>query len=327
MEIFMLYPLLFTPVYRDYIWGGEKIKESYDRANTPTPCAESWEVSAHPDGMSVVENGEFKGKSLRELCVEFGQEIMGSYCDTKEFPILIKIIDSKSTLSVQVHPNDEDAERYGGEAKTEMWYILGCEDEAKIYAGLKQGTGPRIFKDALHDKKVEELLNVVKATRDKALFVPGGLVHAIGEGCLIYEVQQNSNTTYRVYDWNRVDASGKGRPLHVQRAMEVIDWHAPNIGLLDAIPLNSSNEANRRERILRCDYFTMERFTLTATESFTSNGSSFTTVFAATADIKISGEGFDIVVPKGRTCLIPACVKAFDITPVSGFAAILTVHL
>jgi mannose-6-phosphate isomerase len=323
----MLYPMLFKPVYRDYIWGGTSIAGAFSRENTPTPCAESWEMSAHPDGMSIVENGEYAGKPLQELCEELGQDLLGSFCEGKVFPLLIKLIDAKERLSVQVHPNDESAKRYGGEAKTEMWYILDAKEDGKVCAGLKQGTGPRKFKDAIHDKVVTSLLTEVPVVKDKAIFIPGGLVHAICEGCMIYEVQQNSNTTYRVYDWDRVGPDGKGRPLHIREAMEVIDWHAPNIGLLNAIPMSANSKANKRERILRCDYFTMERYTLAEAENFENDGTSFISLFAQNSAIVVKVDGVDYPVPAGRSCLIPAGIKNFTVEGAEPSARILVVHI
>lgn len=323
----MLYPLLFKPVYRDYLWGGERIAENFGRAGTPVPCAESWEVSAHPDGMSVIENGELEGRTLDDVCREFGDALLGANCEGRVFPLLIKLIDAKERLSVQVHPNDESAERYGGEAKTEMWYILDAPAGAFVCAGLKDRVGSRAFHDAIVDKNVASLLRKVDVVPGKSIFIPGGLVHAIGEGCLILEVQQNSNTTYRVYDWDRVGADGKARDLHVRQAMEVIDWKAPNLGLLAAMPMSAVAKANKRERVLRCDYFTMERYTLAEPEPVEADGRSFRAVFAAQGSVKIVSDLSETLVEHGRSCLIPAEMRAYQIVPIEDSATILTVEV
>ncbi len=324
----MLYPLLFKPVYKDYIWGGTRIGEKFSRTGTPCPCAESWEISAHPDGMSVVENGELAGRTLLSLCEEFGSELLGTHCAGSKFPLLFKIIDAKQKLSLQVHPSDESAGRCGGEAKTEMWYILDAPEGARICAGLKRGVGPRIFRDAIKSKTLEEQISYVDVVRDKAVFIPGGLVHAICDGCLIFEVQQNSNTTYRVFDWNRVGPDGRGRQLHIEEALNVIDWHMPDIGMIDAVPMTPSNQCNRRDRVLRCDYFSMERYMLTDREDFAGDGTSFCAMFVPASPVKLTTAAGDFTIPAGRSCLIPACMGDFSASPAEGgFVSMLTVRV
>lgn len=321
------YPLLFKPVYKDYPWGGDKIPTRFSRTDAPAVCAESWEVSAHPDGMGLVENGEFEGKSLETLCAEFGESILGSYCPDGKFPLLIKLIDAKERLSVQVHPDEVSAERYGGEAKTEMWYILDAPENAFVCAGLNPGVGPRIFHDAIVAKNVEPLLRTVKIVPGKSVFIPGGLVHAICEDSLILEVQQSSNTTYRVYDWGRIGADGKTRMLHIQQAMEVIDWHAPELDLQAPFPMKAITPENKRERLLRCDFFTLEKYELSKREPVTPNGNSFRALFAQTGAISIQWEGGEMILPYGRSCLIPACMPAYSLSPVGTTATVLTVEV
>ena len=320
------YPLLFKPVYRDYLWGGNRIASQFSRENTPTPCAESWEISAHPDGMSIVENGPLAGKSLEELGKEQGEALFGSHSENGHFPLLIKIIDAKSRLSVQVHPDEEAAAQYGGEAKTEMWYILDAPADGFVCAGLKPGVGPRIFHDAIIDKKVPSLLRTLKVVPGKSVFIPGGLVHAICEGCLILEVQQNSNTTYRVFDWDRIGTDGKPRLLHLRQAAEVIDWHAPELDLQTPIPMKATAASNKREKILRCDFFTLEKYVLAEAEPFLPDGSSFRVVFVSEGSINIRWAGGETSVPHGRSCLIPASMPPYTIIPADDTATIITVE-
>lgn len=321
------YPLFFAPVYKDYLWGGERIREQFTRPETPTPCAESWEVSAHPDGMSVIENGPLAGQTLETLCKEFGTALLGTYCPDNHFPLLVKIIDAKSRLSVQVHPDEIAAERYGGEPKTEMWYILDAEEGAFVCAGFNKGVGPRIFTDALNAGRLPPLLKPLDVMPGKSVFVPGGLVHAIGEGCLILEVQQNSNTTYRVYDWDRVGADGKARPLHIREALEVIDWNAPELGLQTPIPMKAENPANTRERLLRCDFFTMERLTLAEPEHVSPTGRSFRILFSPKDSIAIKTADDTFTLPPGRSCLIPASMPAYTLTPENAGASLITIEV
>jgi mannose-6-phosphate isomerase len=161
----------------------------------------------------------------------------------------------------------------------------------------------------------------------KAVFIPGGLVHAICEGCLILEVQQSSNTTYRVYDWDRVDAGGSSRMLHVRQAMEVIDWHAPELGLFSSIPMKAAAAANKRDRVLRCDFFTMERFSLAEPEPFKPDGSSFRALFAPDRDVSITWADGQETLPAGRSCLVPAAMPPYTLAPVGGAATVLSVEV
>lgn len=324
-------PLLFRPVYKDYLWGGSRIAERFARTGTPTPCAESWEVSAHPDGPSVVEGGPHDGRTLAALCEAFGPKLLGSYVEGTRFPLLVKIIDAARRLSLQVHPNDEGAARHGGEAKTEMWYFLDAAPGAFVCAGLKSGVGPRIFADAVKEKRVADLLRIVDVEPGKALYIPGGLVHAIGEGCFVLEVQQNSNTTWRVYDWDRTGPDGRPRELHVARAAEVIDWKAGGTGLCVPYAMPSGDPRNKRERIVRSDYFTMERLSLRAPEPCDLGGRSFRILFAArgAAAVRERDGGRETLLPEGRSCLLPADLGPCEIAPAPGAAeaALLTVEL
>ena len=313
-------PLLFRPVYKDYLWGGDRIATRFGRAGVPATCGESWEVSAHPDGMSVVEGGPFDGRDLASLCEEFGASLVGSFAEGGRFPLLVKLIDAKKRLSVQVHPDDEGAARHGGEAKTEMWYFLEAAPGATVCAGLKDGVGPRIFADAVKEHGVASLLRVVDAEPGKALYIPGGLVHAIGAGCLVLEVQQSSNTTWRVYDWDRVGPDGRPRELHVARAMEVIDWKAPEASLCVPYAMKAADPRNRRERVVRSDYFTMERYELAAPEPFSLDGRSFRVLFAARGALDVRDGDRVTRVPEGRSCLLPAALGEGAVAPADAAA-------
>lgn len=223
----MLYPLKFRPVYKDYIWGGRNL-EKYGKKLPPGIVAESWEVSCHPDGMSIVENGFLKNKTLQSLIDEYKDKITGeafAYMG-KRFPLLIKLIDANAKLSVQVHPDDSFALANENEfGKNEMWFIIDAKDGASLIYDVRPGVTKEIFKEAVACDRVEGCLNVLPVTAGDYVNIPAGVVHAIGEGIILAEVQQNSNTTYRLYDYNRRDQSGNLRPLHIEKALNVIDFN------------------------------------------------------------------------------------------------------
>lgn len=197
-------------------------------------------------------------QSLQELITTLGTNLIGTATESELFPLLIKLIDAKQRLSVQVHPNDKQAEKYGGEAKTEMWYVLDAAPESQVFAGLTHGTSKKTFEEALEKEKLESVLQSVKAVPGESIYIPGGLVHAIGEGCLLLEVQQNSNTTYRVYDWGRFDTNGRPRELHVKDAMQVINWRDKPTTSMPPKEINNSS-ANNWWEILNCQFFKILR--------------------------------------------------------------------
>ncbi len=305
-------PLVFRPVYKNYLWGGDKIADRYTRTQAPHPCAESWEISAHPDGMSVVACGTYAGRTLRDLVSEFGVDLVGGKApDPNRFPLLFKIIDARSKLSVQVHPNNANAALTAGAPKSEMWYVLECEQGAALYAGLKEKTGADDLLAALESGKPADLLNRLTITPGQALFIPGGLVHAIGAGTLIYEVQQSSNTTYRLFDWNRTDAQGNARELHIEQSLKTIDWALPTPGMLTPPRPESKTTAS----VLSCEFFTMRRLTLTEPLAIQTDGSTFTALFTSTGSARLRCGNGCIDLKCGSSALIPASADAFFIEP------------
>jgi len=224
-----LYPLKFGKVYKDYIWGGRNLDKIGKELPSSGNVAESWELSCHKNGMSTISNGEYSGMTLEEYINKFGCEAIGKALPQKDldkFPLLIKFIDANDSLSVQVHPSDEYAfKNENGElGKNEMWYILSAESEATLVAGVANGVTKESFAEAIKNNTVEECLNYIQVKEGDFINIPDGLVHAIGKGIILAEVQQNSDTTYRVYDYNRVGADGKTRPLHVEKSLETINF-------------------------------------------------------------------------------------------------------
>jgi len=317
------YPLLFRPVYKDYIWGGQRIGALYGRAATGDTCAESWEISARPEGMSVVSNGPLRGKSLCEVLGDMGENLLGSGMPEHEFPLLIKIIDAKKDLSVQVHPANETAAATGGEPKTEMWYVLAAEEGARIYAGLRDGVTRDGFLSSLRRKKLgEEALASVPAVPGEAIFVPGGRVHAIGAGCLLLEVQQNSNTTYRVYDWDRTGKDGKPRPLHLNEALEVIDWDNSSPDVVQPGHRGGDKRSNHAG-IINCPYFSTQQIDLSEAEEIFNDGGSFHALFVASGVAEVRTEGTTLLLPAGTSCLLPACIERYTMLPESSTARVI----
>ena len=222
-----LYPLLFEPIFQERIWGGRRLRELFGKAlPASTPIGESWELADLPNGQSVVANGPLTGQTLRNLMQQYGPAIVGKDDFTGPFPLLIKLLDAEDVLSVQVHPDAEACRNMGrGEPKTECWYIVAAQPDAVIYKGLKPGTTRQAFAQAVRDGTCADLLNRVPVDVGQCHFLPSGMCHAIGAGLVIAEIQQPSDTTYRVFDWNRTDAAtGKSRQLHIEEAMESIHF-------------------------------------------------------------------------------------------------------
>jgi len=309
-----VYPYILKPAYKDYIWGGNRIIQHFNRAMPAGIYAESWEVSDRPEGPSVIANGPMAGQPLADVLNAHGSDIMGSERD--RFPLLIKLIDANQTLSVQVHPNDDTARRYGGEAKTEMWYILAAEDNACVYAGMKDGVTPGQLRAALENNDdVEPLLVRQPVRAGDAVFMPGGRVHAIGAGCLILEVQQNSNTTYRMYDWGRKGPDGKPRELHIEQSLQVIQWNDPTPALVSPRCI-SRMEENELWEVLSCPYFRLERLVLNTPWQAGNDGRSFHVVFIAKGTGTIQwGTQDTIKVKAGQSVLIPAAIPSYQLLP------------
>lgn len=298
-------PLRFHPVYQPYIWGGEKLRSQLGRTDTPEGIvAESWEISAREDGMGVVAGGPFAGKTFLELVNAHPEDVLGPG-KGERFPLLIKVLDAAKTLSVQVHPNDETAVTYGGEAKTECWYILQADEGAAVYCGLQEGVTPEAFRAGIEDGTVENLLTKLPVTAGDMVFVPGGRQHAIAAGCLLLEVQQNSNTTYRVYDWGRVGTDGKPRELHIDQALQVTNWDEPIATLTPAVP-QEPLAGMVREKLVESPYFLLESLVLDAEAVLPDTPESFQVLFSEKGTFSVSANGETVEVEEGSSVLIPA---------------------
>lgn len=252
----MLYPLKLKPAWKDYLWGGKRLKEEYQYETEMDPIAEAWVLSCHKDGLATVENGIFAGKSLAEVLKKDILQGIGTKYGT-DFPVLVKLIDANKDLSIQVHPDDEFAYRVEGEpGKTEMWYIIDCKPGACLYYGFSRKISRAEFKERIQNNTLIEILNKVEVKKGDTFFIRSGTIHAICGGIMLSEIQQNSNITYRVYDYGRVGVDGKSRPLHIEQALKVTDT--------SFVPGNSQKrefetvDGNRVRHLADCKYFKVD---------------------------------------------------------------------
>ena len=266
--------------------------------------------------MSVVQNGPLSGKTLHELVASCGADLVGTKGAPDHFPLLIKLIDARARLSLQVHPNDETAGTYGGEAKTEAWYVLDAGPGAKVFAGLREPTNADTLRKAIETGDAEDLLTALPARPGTVIYIPGGRLHAIGEGCLLLEVQQSSNTTYRVYDWGRVGHDGTPRELHVEQAMQVIDWDDTSAAFTEP-RIMTQHDGNTWWDVVASPYFRLRKARLTAAEKVLHTQDSFTVLFVTSGTVAVSLNGMEERLSPGTSCLIPAAADSYDLRPFS----------
>lgn len=298
-------PIFFQPIYKDYLWGGTRILETFERKEPPGIYAESWEISDRDDGMSRVIDGPFANQTLHELVSTYPQELLGDKSRVKRFPLLLKLIDAHDNLSIQVHPNNTQAAIYGGEPKTEAWYILDAAKNAVVYAGFNDQYSKEEIDGNLPTRGIIPLMHTIRVKKGDLIFIPGGRLHAIGKGCLILEIQQNSNTTYRVYDWDRIDATGNRRPLQLDQARQVIcydDTKNPSI----TPELLKKTPDYEQWNLLNSTYFTIERWILHTSIEWKQNRRQFDLLFFQSGKGLMKWAGGSHLIKKGMTCLIPA---------------------
>ncbi len=301
----MLYPLTFEPIFKERIWGGRKLEDLY-RKSLPAnvPIGESWEISDRHGDMSVISNGLLKGKTLHWLVENHARELFGDNTPfPKSFPLLIKILDAQEKLSLQVHPPAKLAPLLGGEPKTEMWYIAHAEPGADLYVGLKRGVARAEFEAKIKTGEVAECFHRVPVKTGDAMFLPSGRVHAIGAGLVIFEVQQNSDTTYRVFDWNRVDKSGKARDLHVKESLASIDFE-------DFEPPLLSKDA---KTLVDHELFRVSKVDLQGNGSTRLGGKmEIIGMLSGTAEVGSPA----LTLAAGEFCLVPACCTDVELRAV-----------
>lgn len=312
-----LYPLKFQPIYKEKIWGGNKIAKKFARKNLPAgKIGESWELSAVEGDESIVTNGFLEGNSLSELVEIYMGDIVGDKVYEKfgsEFPLLIKFIEANDKLSLQVHPNDEVAiERHHSYGKTEMWYILDSEPEAELVYGFNQQTNREEFEKAIQSHSFERLLNVEKAQAGDVFFIPAGKLHALGSGLLVAEIQQTSDITYRVSDWDRTDEKGNSRELHLDLALDVIDYSAEKSG-----KIAYTKTKNHPNLLVESAYFKTKllEFDQELSVDYNLIDSFVVYICIKGAAFIIQGSGKSTKIKAGETILIPADLKNFRLVP------------
>lgn len=315
-----IYPLTFEPQLRHYLWGGRNLERLFGRSLPPGPAAESWEISAHPVLPTRVLHGAWQGRTLIEVQSELGRVLVGSRgrhlpCDGR-FPLLVKLLDAAQDLSVQVHPDDAYACEHedGDPGKTECWYILHAEPGVELIYGLAQDADSEQIRRAIAKGAISEWLCRLPIQAGDCVFVPAGTVHAITAGAVLVEIQQNSDATYRVYDWGRVDANGHPRELHIERALDVIAWQSSAPGVVRPQLVSEGNGATLA-RLVACPHFCVDQLDLTAGSRYRGacDGASFEIWGCIQGQVELAWNGPALSLEGIRFALLPATLGAFEI--------------
>jgi mannose-6-phosphate isomerase len=305
----VLHPFIFHPIFKERVWGGREIERLYGKKLPPgKPIGESWEISDRPGDESVVANGKFAGTNLRWLMENHAAEILGGAqpATGNRFPLLCKILDAREKLSLQVHPPANKAAELGGEPKTEMWFIADTAPRAELYAGLKHGVTRAEFEKKIRDGSVAECFHRIPVKAGDAMFLPSGRVHAIGAGLVIFEIQQNSDTTYRVFDWNRVGLDGKPRELHVAESLASIDFND-----FEPKPVQSRFSGNeiKSRPLVNSSLFNVEALEMKTGAEMNLKPHKLQIVAAVQGRFEIKGGPLSVGLAAGQFCLIPASLE------------------
>lgn len=316
------YPLRFNPILKERIWGGTKLKTYLNKPITSEITGESWEISTVDNDVSIVADGLFKGKSLNELVLEYPEAILGSKVYSQfglQFPLLFKFLDAREDLSIQVHPNDALAQkRHHSFGKTEMWYVMQADPDASLIVGFKEKSSPEQYIQNLNDKTLLHILDTKKVTQGDVFFLETGTIHAIGAGNVIAEIQQTSDITYRVYDFDRVDANGNTRELHIDLALEALNYDKIEAQRYYSRIENTSNE------VVNCQYFTTNFIPLNGEVNCVKNSESFTVFMCVEGSFDIGLEEETYHFQKGDSILLPAILTNFKLT---GKASLLEIYI
>ncbi|MCG1036322.1 type I phosphomannose isomerase catalytic subunit [Polaribacter sargassicola] len=305
--------LKFTPILKDKIWGGEKLIKVLNKDSDRTDIGESWELSDVKGDTSIVSNGDLKGKDLKELISEYKAELMGEKIYNhfgEKFPLLIKFIDAKEALSIQLHPHDDLAkERHNSFGKTEMWYVMQADEKSNLIVGFQKEVTSKEYLEHLENKTLLDILNVDEVKKGDVYFIPTGRVHAIGAGVMLAEIQQTSDITYRIYDWDRPNPDGTYRELHTEEAIDAIDYSAQ-----DSYKTVYSKEQNTSSEIVSCPYFTTNVLPIEGELSINhSDKDSFVIYMCVEGNVEFQYQDQTEKLKTGETILVPACIKDIKI--------------
>ena len=323
-----LYPLKFEPILKEKVWGGNALSKKYNKdLHNLQNIGESWEISGVQGNLSVVNNGFLAGNNIEELIEVYMGDITGDSLFDKfgnEFPLLIKFIEAREDLSIQVHPGDKMAkERHNAYGKTEMWYILESEENAKIYTGFREGVTKEMYEESLKNGNLTDLLNIEKAEKGDTFFTPAGRIHAIGAGTVLVEIQQTSDITYRISDWNRTAEGESKRELHLDLALDAIDFSETS----KRKKIKTEPEINSNKLLVNCEYFNTSilRFSEKIFREYYYNDS-FVIFICLEGEFKICWDNLSENVTRGETVLLPAMIKEITLEP-SGESKILEVFV
>lgn len=313
----MLPPLLFQPILKRIRWGGRRLGSLLHKPiGSENDYAESWEVADHADGQSIVAAGPFAGLSLSDLMREHRRELLGCQDQLTQFPLLIKFLDANDWLSLQVHPDDRLARQFQAHenGKTEAWVILEARPDSQICSGLKSGVTPEQLRQALIQGTVEECLNMIPVKRGDCVFVPAGTVHALGPGIVLAEVQQQSNLTFRLFDWGRLDASGNARPIHVEESITCTDFQRGPV--FPVKPIQLCDQSHIFEELVRCEHFVIRRHRIMDPARMVIEDR-FRILIVLEGAIQVRTKYGSVVMPTGTTAIVPACSGETALIPSS----------
>ena len=311
-----LYPLTFVPIFKERVWGGRNLERLFGKKLPAEKIiGESWEISDRQDDNSIVDRGDLRGVSLQRLLVERQEEIMGaSKLLAGRFPLLVKILDAQQKLSLQVHPPASIAGVLGGDPKTEMWLMADCQPNADLFVGLKKGVSREHFENSIDSGDVAECFHRIEVSQGDAMFLPSGRVHAIGAGNVIFEIQQNSDTTYRVYDWGRLGLDGRPRDLHIAESLRSIDFADFEPALVPADMVEAGAGIHRRA-LVESSLFTVDHLKLSEGAALRPERSDAVQVLGlVSGELVCRGNGIDVSLSAGQFCLLPAAVDALVFT-------------
>lgn len=308
-----MYPIILKPVLKDYIWGGSKLIAEYGKVSDLERVAESWELSCHDMECSIIKKGEYKHLTLNEYIQKVGKGVLGSKAEKySDFPILIKLIDANDNLSLQVHPDDTYALKYEGEyGKNEMWYIVDCSPGASIIVGLKSEVSKEEFKKRIDDNTLLDICEQIPVNIGDTFYIEAGTIHAIGRGILIAEVQQNSNITYRVYDYDRTDKNGNKRELHIEKAIDVLKLHPQKVEVSHFEKIDTNGNISRD--LLKCKYFIVREMVIKDEEVLMCGYESFQSILILEGTICLKYKESDMKLTKGDSVFIPANIGMYTI--------------